>query len=205
MMRLASAALFTAGLLAGAPAAADIYHFRAEDGVPHFSDQPSDPRARLYLPFAGERPAAAARAGRGGRAKRPRLEQEVAEAARIGRLDPALLHAVIEVESAYDPQAVSPRGALGLMQLMPATAARYGVRNPFDIAENLAAGAAHLRSLIDRFSGDTALALAAYNAGSGAVLAHGRRIPPFAETRRYVPAVLQRYDVLRAMARTAAK
>jgi len=131
--------------------------------------------------------------------KQPRLLREVAEAARIGRLDPALLHAVVEVESAYNPQAVSPKGALGLMQLMPATAALYGVQNPFDISENLVAGAVHLRSLIDRFSGDMSLALAAYNAGSGAVLAHGGRIPPYAETRRYVPAVLQRYERLRAM------
>jgi len=189
--------MWAACCLSCAPASADIYHFRNEEGVSHFSDQPSDPRARLYLRAAGRMRDAAARIPQG--IKQPRLLREVAEAARIGRLDPALLHAVVEVESAYNPQAVSPKGALGLMQLMPATAALYGVQNPFDISENLVAGAVHLRSLIDRFSGDMSLALAAYNAGSGAVLAHGGRIPPYAETRRYVPAVLQRYERLRAM------
>ncbi len=178
--------------LACAEAYADIYHFVTADGVPHFSDQPTDPRARVFLRTeAGAEP-------RMSRLRPPPLEREVATAARLGRVDPALLHAVIAVESAYNPRAVSAKGALGLMQLMPATAARYGVRDPFDIGQNLAAGALHLRSLIDRFSGDTALALAAYNAGSGAVLAHGRRIPPYAETQRYVPAVLTRYARLRA-------
>ena len=178
-----AAALLLACLAAGA-ARADIYHFRDDAGVPHFSDQPTDPRARLYL-RAGARPALApAPAGR-------------VPPARRARLDPALLHAVIAVESAYDPAAVSPKGALGLMQLMPATAARYGVRDPFDVEQNLAAGASHLRGLIDRYAGDTALALAAYNAGSGAVQAAGGRIPPYAETRRYVPAVLRRYAELR--------
>lgn len=191
------ALLLAAGLLAGLPAAADVYHFRSEDGVPHFSDQPTDPRARLYLRSAASVPLPPSQPAPRRGAGRPRLEREVAVAARLGRLEPALLHALIEVESAYDPRAVSPKGALGLMQLMPATAARYGVRNPFDVAENLAAGAIHLRSLIDRFSGDMSLALAAYNAGSGAVLAHGGRIPPYAETQRYVPAVLKRYDRLR--------
>jgi soluble lytic murein transglycosylase-like protein len=191
-----AAALLLACLAAGA-ARADLYHFRDDAGVPHFSDPPTDPRARLYL-RAGARPALApAPAGRVPPARRARLTQEVAEAARRARLDPALLHAVIAVESAYDPAAVSPKGALGLMQLMPATAARYGVRDPFDVEQNLAAGASHLRGLIDRYAGDTALALAAYNAGSGAVQAAGGRIPPYAETRRYVPAVLRRYAELR--------
>ena len=83
------------------------------------------------------------------------------------------------------------------MQLMPATARRYGVADPFDSAQNLRGGAHHLRDLLDLFSGNKELALAAYNAGTGAVLAHGRRIPPFTETTRYVPAVLQRYELLR--------
>lgn len=193
MKRRCAAALAAACF--SASAAADVYHFVSPDGVPHYSDQPSDPRARLFLrgaPAAGSAPVHAPRA------RAARLEREVAAAARRGGVDPALLHAVIAVESAYNPRAVSPKGALGLMQLMPATAARYGVRNPFDVAENLAAGAIHLRGLLDRFSGDTALALAAYNAGSGAVLAHGGRIPPYAETQRYVPAVLARYARLRA-------
>jgi soluble lytic murein transglycosylase-like protein len=186
---LGAAVLLAAGLQT---AGADVYHYRSEDGVSHFSDQPSDPRAQLFL-REGAAAVSVRAAGRPG-GSRPRLSREVAEAARIGRVEAALLHAVIEVESAYNPRAVSPKGALGLMQLMPETAALYGVRNPFDVAENLAAGATHLRRLIDRFSGDTALALAAYNAGSGAVLAYGGRIPPYPETQRYVPAVLRIYE-----------
>jgi soluble lytic murein transglycosylase-like protein len=99
---------------------------------------------------------------------------------------------VIAVESNHNPRAVSPKGALGLMQLMPATAARYAVADPFDVRENLRAGATHLRRLVDRYAGDITLALAAYNAGEAAVQRHGG-IPPYPETQRYVPAVLARY------------
>ena len=100
---------------------------------------------------------------------------------------PALIHAVIAVESAYRPRALSPRGAAGLMQLMPATAARYGVTDVFDPAQNIAAGARHLRALLDRYGQDPARALAAYNAGPA--VAHWSN----AETAAYVPAVLARY------------
>lgn len=118
---------------------------------------------------------------------------EVAEAAQSSQLEPALLHAVIAVESHYNARAISPKGARGLMQLMPATARAYGVSDPFNAAQNIQAGAQHLRMLLDRFANNKALALAAYNAGAGAVLAHGGQVPPYAETRNYVPAVLQRY------------
>ena len=107
-------------------------------------------------------------------------------------LSPQLLHAVIAVESDFDARAVSRKGALGLMQLMPQTARELGVRDPFDPAQNIAAGAAHLKWLLDRFRGDVELALAAYNAGEAAVVKAGYRIPPFAETRAYVPRVLAR-------------
>ncbi|WP_343043881.1 lytic transglycosylase domain-containing protein [Marichromatium bheemlicum] len=113
-----------------------------------------------------------------------------ANARRYG-LSPALLHAVIRAESAYDPRAVSPVGAQGLMQLMPATAARYGVADSFDPADNIRGGAAYLRDLLDLFDNDLRLALAGYNAGEGAVLKHGRDIPPYAETQAYVRKVLR--------------
>ena len=99
-----------------------------------------------------------------------------------------LVHAVIEVESGWQPAAVSPKGAAGIMQLMPATARQYAVRNPYDPITNIEAGTRHLKSLLARFP--TAVALAAYNAGDGAVERFGG-IPPFAETRRYVARVLQ--------------
>ncbi|WP_342052473.1 transglycosylase SLT domain-containing protein [Cupriavidus sp. OTU4054] len=116
----------------------------------------------------------------------------VTQAASDNRLDPALLLAVIHAESGFNPAALSPKGAVGLMQLMPATAGRYGEPDPRDPARNVRAGAAHLRYLIGRY-GDLPLALAAYNAGEGAVERHGLQIPPYAETQQYVPRVMALY------------
>ena len=113
--------------------------------------------------------------------------------ARAVGIEPELLHAVITVESGYDSLARSPKGALGLMQLMPATAVRYAVGNPHDPAQNLNAGARHLRYLLVEFNNDLGLALAAYNAGEGAVRKHGNCIPPYPETRAYVRRVLAFY------------
>jgi len=114
-------------------------------------------------------------------------------------VDVALLHAVIWVESAYNPRAVSSRGAGGLMQLMPETARRYGVRDLFDPAENLRAGAQYLADLLRMFNNDLRLALAAYNAGEAAVQRFGNRIPPFPETLAYVPKVVDFYGRFRAV------
>lgn len=115
----------------------------------------------------------------------------VATAARRHALRPALLHAVIAVESRHMPHAVSPKGAMGLMQLMPATARALGVQHPLDPSQNILGGAQHLRHLLDEFGGDLRLALAAYNAGAAAVYRHRRNVPPFAETQAYVPRVLE--------------
>ena len=111
-----------------------------------------------------------------------------AAAARYG-LASELVESVIRVESNFEPRAVSPRGARGLMQLMPSTAALLGVRNVFDPRENIEAGVRHLRALLDRFGNDLALVLAAYNAGEHAVASHGG-IPPYRETREYIAQVL---------------
>lgn len=119
----------------------------------------------------------------------------VEEAAEAARLDPELLHALVHVESGYNHRAVSPKGATGLAQLMPGTAKRFRVRDPRQPRDNLRAGAHYLRELMDRFGDDVSLALAAYNAGEGAVSRYGR-IPPYAETRAYVPRVIERYQRL---------
>ncbi len=124
------------------------------------------------------------------------LAEIVATAAAAQRLDPALLHAIIGAESGYARRAVSPRGAMGLMQLMPPTARDYGVTDPFDPRQNIVAGARHLRMLLDQFGQDTTLALAAYNAGASAVWRHRQRVPPYAETLAYVPNVLGSYAAL---------
>jgi hypothetical protein len=123
---------------------------------------------------------------------------DVPGAAGRSGVDMALLYAVIDVESRCKANAVSGKGAIGLMQLMPQTARQYGVVNLKDPAENVRAGSQHLRSLLDQFEGDTALALAAYNAGAATVWSYGRKIPPYLETRRYVPAVLKRLAAFRA-------
>lgn len=118
------------------------------------------------------------------------LAQEIA---RRHGLDPALVLAVVAVESGFQPGAVSPKGAQGLMQLMPATARELGVSDAFDAEQNLDGGARYLRALLEQHRGDLRLALAAYNAGPGAVKRHGG-VPPYPETRRYVEKVLRRYD-----------
>ncbi len=109
-----------------------------------------------------------------------------------------VLHAVVEAESAYDPKAYSRKGAVGLMQLMPGTAERYGVSDSWDPKENVDGGARYLRDLLDRFDQNLSLALAAYNAGEGAVEKYGNRIPPYPETQRYVEKVLANLERNRA-------
>ena len=110
-------------------------------------------------------------------------------------VDPYLVFLVIEQESRFHPRAVSPKGARGLMQLMPGTARRFGVKNSFDIAENIKGGTQYLRELMDMFGGQVNLVLASYNAGEGAVLKYGRNVPPYRETREYVKKIGKRYGL----------
>jgi soluble lytic murein transglycosylase-like protein len=124
------------------------------------------------------------------------FNSEVAAAAKETLLDPALIHAVIATESHHNPRALSPRGARGLMQLMPFTAKRFFVKDAFNPSQNILAGARYLRELKDLYNGDLQLALAAYNAGPEAVNRYGRKIPPFRETIDYVPKVLSIYKSL---------
>lgn len=118
---------------------------------------------------------------------------EIEAAARANQLDPVLVHALIHVESDYRADAVSDKGALGLMQLLPETAQRFGVKNPLQARANIKAGTRYLRVLLDRYNQRIDLAIMAYNAGEGAVDRYGG-MPPYAETQRYVPAVLNTYS-----------
>ena len=129
---------------------------------------------------------------------RQQVSEAVASASAQTSIDPALIHAVIRVESNYNTRAVSRRGAQGLMQLMPSTARRFNVTNPYDPAQNVLAGAQYLRELHTLFNGNMPLILAAYNAGPKAVSKNHMRIPPFMETRLYVPKVLDAYRRIRA-------
>jgi len=177
-----------------APALADIYVTSLPDGTELYSDQATAAEARLFLrsPISGTRHSPQHRT-----AGTLPFAGEIARVAALHDVDPLLLHALVSVESAYRPDAVSVKGAMGLMQLMPATARQLGVTDPFDPQQNLEGGARHLRRLLFRFDENLTLALAAYNAGAGRVDRYARRIPPLAETEAYVPRVLKRYARLR--------
>ncbi len=124
---------------------------------------------------------------------RPRLDTLIRQNGARHGVDPYLIFLVMEQESHFNAGAVSPVGARGLMQLMPGTAARFGVRNIFDPAQNIEGGARYMSWLLRRFDGDVRLALAGYNAGEGAVMKYGRRVPPYRETQNYVRTIGTRY------------
>jgi Zn-finger nucleic acid-binding protein len=130
---------------------------------------------------------------RGWSTGRPRLDALIRQSGVRHGVDPYLIFCVMEQESHFNPRAVSPKGAQGLMQLMPGTSARFGVRRPFDPAQNIAGGTRYLKLLLERFKGRVDLVLASYNAGEGAVARFGNRVPPYSETRNYVKRISHRY------------
>jgi soluble lytic murein transglycosylase-like protein len=195
-LRLATLVL---AALAGGVAQADIYSFVDAAGVTHFSNVPVDKRYRLLLATP---PQAKAVAAGSWLARSAAYDPVIERAAASAAVRPELVRAVIVVESAFNPRAVSKRGALGLMQLNPATAQRYGVSNAFDPEQNITAGVHYLRDLMERFGNNLELVLAAYNAGEDAVERYGRSIPPFSETRQYVPNVMRVYRKLLAQQRS---
>ena len=180
---------------------ADIYVYTSSDGAVTLSNVPEDDRYTVLVastPQGGSATVDDARKPVSGLARKARFDQVVEEVSRTYGVESALVHAVISVESRYDPKAVSKKGAVGLMQLMPETAKRYGVTDAFDPVQNVAGGARYLRDLLTLFHSDVSLALAAFNAGENAVVKYGNRIPPYRETVRYVPQVLDFYRRYRA-------
>jgi soluble lytic murein transglycosylase-like protein len=184
-------------LAAAGPALADIYSFTDEQGVTHYTNVPVDARFELLLRSAPEVSEAGSPISAAMLARATDYDPIIETAAADHEVNPDLLRAVIVVESGFDAQARSPKGAVGLMQLMPATARAYGAEDLADPRQNVEAGTRFLRDLLDRYDEDLELVLAAYNAGEPAVERHGRRIPPFAETRQYVPKVLRVYRSLK--------
>src|SRR5262245_35100595 len=168
------------------PASAQIYTWRDANGSLVLSDH-RPPSASTAVHSYEVPKSQTIRATRYAAADRSRpFERLILEHARNQGVRPDLVRAVMQVESAFNPRARSPKGALGLMQLMPATARQYGVVNAFDPDENVRAGVQYLRALLDRYDNDETLALAAYNAGPNAVDRHGQAVPPYRETRNYV-------------------
>jgi soluble lytic murein transglycosylase-like protein len=210
--RIAAAAMLALGM---APAAhAEVYYWRDASGSLVLSDKPKDPSARTYEIAPADRPGVNGgwQPGRSFRTTRPIVSPRAAafeglidEHATTHGVDANLVRAVIQAESAYNPRAVSVKGAMGLMQLMPATARHYGVDNPFDPAENIRAGVAYLKSLLVKFAGNLELALAAYNAGPGAVRKYGGTVPPYRETQTYVQKIRTAVDAKPAPARKVYK
>jgi soluble lytic murein transglycosylase-like protein len=162
-----------------------IYQYMDSNGVVHFSNVPTNPR---YKRLRGERTLARLKPT----LPASKLNEAILQTSNRHSLSPALVHAVIRAESAYNPNAVSSKGAMGLMQLMPGTASLLKVSNPYDPEENISGGVRYLRYLLDRFGGNLELALAAYNAGESRVL-RTNQIPRISETQQYVRKVIRFY------------
>jgi hypothetical protein len=180
--------------------AGSTYQYEDPEGVVHYTNVPGDPRYSFVRkdpePAVTRPPTESGGAvSQGGRA----FAQLIRTAAERYGVDTRLIEAMVQTESAGNPTAVSPKGARGLMQLMPERAALLGVRNSFDPSQNVDGGVRHMRDLLQNFAGDVTLALAAYNAGEAAVRSYGG-VPPFAETREYVRRVRALYDSSRSVA-----
>jgi soluble lytic murein transglycosylase-like protein len=190
--------MLSIGCVASGPGSAgEIYRFVDSKGVVHLTDRPPHDGYQLIRRAGTE----VRRVGNKSRinfrdkdANRKRFASKIAEVASRYQVPEALVHAVIAIESAYDPNAISRAGAVGLMQLMPATAKRYGVANRRNPSANLTGGTRYLKDLLLRFDSNLELALAGYNAGENAVEKFGNQIPPFDETQNYVRKVMKLYS-----------
>ena len=202
-------ACLVCGLALPSTGLAEVYKYRDARGHIHLTDKPMR-GMKLMQRYSISTGRSIGRAKPGAslaalHKRRDRLSPLIDRAAAESRLRPSLIHAVVRAESAYRHDAVSPKGAVGLMQLMPATAERYGVDNRTDPAQNLRGGSEYLRDLLEMFDKDLQLALAAYNAGENAVIRYGRRIPPYAETQDYVRKVIGFYNAMKSADQLAAR
>jgi soluble lytic murein transglycosylase-like protein len=185
------AACVVGALAVSVPAQAQIYSWRDANGKLVLSNKRQDAATHEVQTYDVPQ-ATSVRATRFAAAARARSYDDlIEEHCRTHSVRPDLVRAVMQVESGFNPLARSPKGAIGLMQLMPATARQYGVVNPYNPAENVRGGVAYLRELLDRYDNKEELALAAYNAGPGAVDKHGQTVPPYRETRNYVAQINQ--------------
>jgi soluble lytic murein transglycosylase-like protein len=175
-----------------AVALAQIYSWRDANGHLVLSNTP---RAGAAVTFAVPNASGAIRTTRPVSRRAAEFEPLIIEHSELHGINPDLVRGVIQAESAFNPNALSHKGAMGLMQLMPATATEYGVRNAYDPAQNIRAGVAYLKSLLTRYSQNEELALAAYNAGPGAVKKYGA-VPPYKETRNYIARIKSTSSVL---------
>lgn len=180
--------LLTTGLVM-----ADVYKYRDATGHILLTDKPVRGMQLLkhYSLSTGRSKPGSGSALAQMQRRKERLHPMIERTSAESRLEPALVHAVVRAESAYRADAVSSKGAVGLMQLMAATAERYGVSDRYDPEQNLRGGTRYLRDLLVMFDNDLELALAAYNAGENAVIRYGRRIPPYEETQDYVRKVVR--------------
>jgi soluble lytic murein transglycosylase-like protein len=175
---------------------ADVYLYKDATGIVHYSNVPEHDQYEQIVALLKEEGTSNRAGAAPGVGDMSQVAPHVEEAAAAFQVEEALVHAVITAESGYNSAAVSKKGAVGLMQLMPQTARRYGVRDPFDPAQNVRGGTQYLSELLKLFNNDLKLAVAAYNAGEKAVQKHGNRIPPYRETLAYVPKVLRLYKRL---------
>ncbi len=181
---------------AAVPARADVYAWKDKDGRLVVSDRPGGPGVQhATYSVRGVETIRSTRLDLAPDLTRADLHALADRHAERHAINPALVRAVIQAESAWNARAVSHKGALGLMQLMPETVTAFGVADPFDPAQNIQAGVRYLKWLLDRYDGNAELALAAYNAGPGAVDKYGRKIPPYRETQAYVRKIVSVTEV----------
>ncbi len=189
ILSIIAASLF---FLQAPSAQGEVFFFRDKNNDFYFTDNPPNSSFKRLFPAKHKKIRKAYRSGRDVRSNKA-VKKQIQKVSKEYKVDSKLIEAIIQVESGFDPKAISRAGAMGLMQLMPETAKDMGVRYPYDPLQNITGGTKYFRKMLKTFRGNTKLALAAYNAGPTAVKAY-RGVPPYTETRNYVKKVLAAYN-----------